>query len=163
MKRNLARSSDFPPSLVTTNRCDLRFLALHSIIHPLAITEFIYRYSSPLSANIFLSFYLSTPPPTAASTGTSTPLPTPSQVRQSQLSRILANLTKAGMKSKDLSTNDLAKDHARYLVGGKMLVEGERVFRFEFPERPNALRKFLESLGGRFNITLFHYRNTGGG
>jgi hypothetical protein len=67
------------------------------------------------------------------------------------------------MKALDISENELAKSHARYLVGGKSKVKDERMFRFEFPERPGALRKFLEGLGDKFNISLFHYRNHGGG
>lgn len=73
------------------------------------------------------------------------------------------------MSAIDLSDNELAKSHARYLVGGKANVCDERVFRFEFPERPGALKKFLNGLKGGegegegFNISLFHYRNHGGG
>jgi len=67
------------------------------------------------------------------------------------------------MSALDISENELAKSHARYLVGGKSKVQDERMFRFEFPERPGALRKFLEGLGEGFNISLFHYRNHGGG
>lgn len=71
------------------------------------------------------------------------------------------------MSAIDLSDNELAKSHARYLVGGNGGVAGkgveyERVFRFEFPERGGALGRFLRGLPG-FNITLFHYRNQGGG
>lgn len=67
------------------------------------------------------------------------------------------------MQALDISDNELAKSHCRYLVGGRADVPDERLFRFEFPERPGALRKFLEGLGSRFNISLFHYRNHGGG
>lgn len=70
-------------------------------------------------------------------------------------------MKREGMKPLDLSENEMAKSHARYLVGGRSSVKDERVFRFEFPERPGALRKFLEAM--RFNISLFHYRNQGGG
>lgn len=147
---------------------DRSFLALHSFIAPRAITEFVYRYSSSFHANIFLSFYLSSPslpntqPPAS---GTSTPALSPSQIRLEELSSILSSLKTAGMDAMDLTDNELAKSHARYLVGGKMeaLAGAERVFRFEFPEREGALRRFLEGLAGRFSITLFHYRNHGGG
>ncbi|BGP33099.1 threonine deaminase [Rhodotorula toruloides] len=147
------------------------FLALHSAIHPRAVTEFVYRYSSSKRAFIFLSFYLSSsssssralPPQTGAATGgTSTPLLTPAQQRKEELSSIVSTLEAGGMKALDISDNELAKSHARYLVGGKSKVPNERMFRFEFPERPGALRKFLETLGTRFNISLFHYRNHGG-
>ncbi|BGO99645.1 Threonine ammonia-lyase [Rhodotorula toruloides ATCC 204091] len=146
------------------------FLALHSAIHPRAVTEFVYRYSSSKRAFIFLSFYLSSsssssralPPQTGAGGGTSTPVLTPAQQRKEELSSIVSTLAAGGMKALDISDNELAKSHARYLVGGKSKVPNERMFRFEFPERPGALRKFLETLGTRFNISLFHYRNHGG-
>ncbi|GAA6063076.1 hypothetical protein JCM10212_003134 [Sporobolomyces blumeae] len=146
------------------------FLTLHSIIHPRAVTEFVYRYSSPKRAFIFLSFYLSSPSVPTNSTpaqpvpasGASTPLRSPQQLRQEELADLLSSLKRHDMKALDISDNELAKSHARYLVGGKSKVENERMFRFEFPERPGALRKFLEGLGTVFNISLFHYRNHGG-
>jgi hypothetical protein len=142
------------------------FLALHTVIHPRAVTEFVYRYSSSSRAFIFLSFYLSSShlplsTTTTTTTGSSTPLPTPQQARQEELGAILTSLRAGGMNPLDISDNEMAKSHARYLVGGRSSVENERVFRFEFPERPGALRKFLEAM--RFNISLFHYRNQGGG
>ena len=83
------------------------------------------------------------------------------------------------MHASDLGDNELAKSHARYLVGGRSSVPNERVFRFEFPERPGALLRFLEGLQaggveGDWNLSvrtcgqaalieqLFHYRNHGG-
>ncbi|KAI8872703.1 threonine dehydratase [Ramicandelaber brevisporus] len=65
------------------------------------------------------------------------------------------------MHATDLSHNELAKSHARYLVGGRSSVPNERLFRFEFPERPGALKRFLGELQAGFNISLFHYRNIG--
>ncbi|TNY22180.1 threonine ammonia-lyase [Rhodotorula diobovata] len=145
------------------------FLTLHSVIHPRAVTEFVYRYSSSKRAFIFLSFYLASsssraqPPAVAApATGTSTPALSPAEQRASELSSIQSALSAQGMSALDISDNELAKSHARYLVGGKSKVANERMFRFEFPERPGALRKFLETLGNGFNISLFHYRNHGG-
>lgn len=68
------------------------------------------------------------------------------------------------MEPRDISDNEMAKSHARYLIGGRKKVENERVFRFEFPERPGALKKFLTGLqAGNFNVSLFHYRNHGAG
>jgi threonine dehydratase len=62
----------------------------------------------------------------------------------------------------DLSDNELAKLHVRHLVGGHAaLAENELLYRFEFPERPGALLKFLESMRSDWNISLFHYRNDG--
>jgi threonine dehydratase len=158
------------------------FLALHDHISPRAITEFVYRYSSATRAFVFLSFYLTSPslpgissastnPSTTPVSGASTPRPTPQAIRQEELSDILSSLKTNGMNAVDLSDNELAKSHARYMVGGKANVDHERVFRFEFPERPGALKKFLAGLKGKgkhgegngLNISLFHYRNHGGG
>jgi threonine dehydratase len=62
----------------------------------------------------------------------------------------------------DLSQNDLAKEHVRHMVGGRAReVRDEALFSFEFPERPGALLQFLLTLGSRWNISLFHYRNHG--
>ena len=61
-----------------------------------------------------------------------------------------------------MSDNEMAKVHVRYMVGGRAVgVAHERLFRFQFPERPGALMKFLDALGTDFDITLFHYRNHG--
>ena len=62
----------------------------------------------------------------------------------------------------DLSDNELAKLHVRHLVGGQVPgLKHELLYRFEFPERPGALRAFLQAVGDRWNISLFHYRNHG--
>jgi threonine dehydratase len=62
----------------------------------------------------------------------------------------------------DLTDDEVAKLHIRYMVGGRSLeVTDEHLYRFEFPERPGALMDFLDRLGGRWNISLFHYRNHG--
>jgi len=72
-------------------------------------------------------------------------------------------LTKQGFENIDLTDNDLAKTHVRYMVGGRSPdVHGERLFRFWFPERPGALARFLASMGADWNISLFHYRIQGG-
>ena len=61
-----------------------------------------------------------------------------------------------------MTDNEMAKLHIRHMVGGHApQVVDEQVFRFEFPERPGALLNFLVQLGGRFNISMFHYRNHG--
>ncbi|KAK0561540.1 threonine deaminase [Tilletia horrida] len=83
-----------------------------------------------------------------------------------ELQQLLLKLEAAGMPSIDISGNELAKAHARYIIGGRINVKYERIFRFEFPERPNALQKFLVTLhetNTKYprNITLFHYRNYG--
>jgi threonine dehydratase len=67
-----------------------------------------------------------------------------------------------GYQATDLTNNELAKLHVRYMVGGHARdVRRERLCRFEFPERPGALLQFLDTLGGKWNISLFHYRNHG--
>ena len=75
------------------------------------------------------------------------------------------NLRKKGYSPIDLSENELAKIHIKHMVGGrapeKTIEKGESIFRVEFPERPGALMDFLTTLGDRWNITLFHYRNQG--
>lgn len=121
------------------------FLQLQKIIDPRAVTEFSYRYSDEAketgSASVYTSFSV--------------------QNRDSELPEILSEIRKAGFKAWDLSDNELAKSHGRYLVGGKSYVPNERIIAFEFPERPGALTKFLDLLQTKWNLTLFHYRNHG--
>ncbi|MDZ5603681.1 threonine ammonia-lyase, biosynthetic [Pseudomonas sp. RP23018S] len=75
---------------------------------------------------------------------------------------LLASLTAQGFEAVDLTDNELAKLHIRHTVGGHAAQPAqERVLRFEFPERPGALLGFLQRLGQRWNISLFHYRNHG--
>ncbi len=74
----------------------------------------------------------------------------------------MAYLREKGFPVLDLTDNELAKLHIRHMVGGHAVkVSDEMVFRFEFPERPGALFNFLTKLGGRWNISMFHYRNHG--
>jgi len=120
------------------------FIAFHSVIHPRAITEFIYRYNSPSLAHIFVSFKLE------------------SLDRTKEVEGVLSTLEEKGMKGYDISDDEMSKSHARYMIGGCQDVKHERVFRFEFPERPGALRMFLLGLRSGWNISLFHYRNHGG-
>ncbi|KAI0084883.1 tryptophan synthase beta subunit-like PLP-dependent enzyme [Irpex rosettiformis] len=119
------------------------FISLHGVIHPRAITEFIYRYNDPNTAQVFLSFKLD------------------STNRAQEVGDVLAQLSKLRMKGHDISDDELAKSHARYMIGGRINVPSERIFRFEFPERPGALRRFLEGIRSEWNISLFHYRNHG--
>ena len=75
---------------------------------------------------------------------------------------IIAMLEANGLKVTDLTDNEVAKLHVRHMVGGRAAgIAHEMVFRFQFPERPGALLKFLEGLNDAWNITLFHYRNHG--
>jgi len=75
---------------------------------------------------------------------------------------LVQQLTEQGFPVTDLTDNELAKLHIRHMVGGHSAgASDEMVLRFEFPERPGALFNFLNKLGGRWNISMFHYRNHG--
>ncbi|KAF8200779.1 tryptophan synthase beta subunit-like PLP-dependent enzyme [Pholiota molesta] len=120
------------------------FITLHSIIHPRAVTEFIYRYNvSGDRARVLMSFKLDT------------------TSREQEVGEVLTTLEKSDMKGYDISDDEVAKSHVRYMIGGCQKVVNERIFRFAFPERPGALRKFLLGLRKDWNISLFHYRNHG--
>lgn len=109
---------------------------------PRLITEFNYRFSDTESATVFAGV----------------------QVRDRDREReiIISNLREKGYSPIDMTTNDLAKMHVRFMVGGHAGgVVDERLLRVEFPERPGALLHFLTQIGGRWNISLFHYRNHG--
>lgn len=91
------------------------FFALHTIIHPRAVTEFSYRYHGGETAHIYLSFTLEATTPA---------------LRAGEIKDILERLQADGMRGQDISDDELAKSHARYLVGGKHDVPHERIFRF---------------------------------
>jgi threonine dehydratase len=75
---------------------------------------------------------------------------------------VILQLTGQGFAVTDMTANELAKEHSRYMVGGHAPRElNELVYSIEFPERPGALLTFLSHLGERWNISLFHYRNHG--
>ncbi len=105
------------------------------------ITEFNYRFGGSESAHVFVGVGL---------TG-----------GRAQLDQVQTDLRSAGFAVVDMSGNEMAKLHVRFMVGGRAGRPHERLFRFEFPERPGALTRFLDSVGGRWNISLFHYRNHG--
>jgi threonine dehydratase len=107
-----------------------------------AITEFNYRYSDDENAVVFTGIQL--------------------RHGDEEKAALLANLDDKGFKVIDISSNELAKMHIRYMVGGHAGgITDERLLRFEFPERPGALLHFLNQIGDRWNISLFHYRNHG--
>ncbi|KAL8646561.1 MAG: hypothetical protein Q9226_006807, partial [Calogaya cf. arnoldii] len=120
------------------------FAELVKTVLPHAVTEFSYRYSKEQSANIFMGISVN------------------ASARAEQLSDLIERLGHNGMKAEDLSGDELAKSHIRYLVGGRSDVADERLYMFEFPERPGSLIKFLTTLQPGQNISLFHYRNHGG-
>ncbi|PWN46285.1 threonine dehydratase I [Ceraceosorus guamensis] len=87
-----------------------------------------------------------------------------SRARHAELDPIMRAIEADGtMRATDISDNEMAKSHARYMVGGRSGKQAEnvRLFQFIFPERPGALKRFLEGLHAGWNITLFHYRNHG--
>ena len=105
-----------------------------------SITEFNYRYDDPHNAHVFVGV----------------------EIRdRAETTRLLQTLERNGIPTLDLSDDETSKLHVRHLVGGRAAVTDEVLYRFEFPERPGALMEFLDSLAGRWNISLFHYRNHG--
>ncbi|KAJ1653281.1 threonine deaminase [Dispira simplex] len=127
---------------VTIPECPGSFLKLHDAIYPRNLTEFSYRYSDSERAYIFLSFTVDDP--------------------ATEVPDVIQQLAAEGMQATDISGNEMAKSHGRYLVGGRCKPAHEHLVRFEFPERPGALRLFLTTLSSDWNISLFHYRNVGG-
>ncbi|MBX3748470.1 MAG: threonine ammonia-lyase, biosynthetic [Opitutaceae bacterium] len=115
-----------------------RFCAL---IGRRSVTEFNYRIAEAKAAHIFVGIQ------TAA---------------RGESEKIAAHFSRHGFETLDLTNDEMAKLHIRHLVGGRSpLAADERLFRFEFPERPGALMRFLESMSPNWNISLFHYRNHG--
>ena len=111
------------------------FKNLYNEIYPLNVTEFSYRYRDHKNANIYISI--------------------------SNNNNIIHKLNQK-YKLTDLTHNDLAKEHSRYLVGYPTHLPDERFYRFLFPERPGELGLFLNKISDKWNISLFHYRNRGG-
>jgi len=115
------------------------FLNFCQIIGDHNITEFNYRLSSRTEAHVFAGISVSD---------------------SAKIAALEDAMIAAGLTPLNLQDNELAKLHIRHLVGGRSaLVEHERLYRFEFPERPGALLEFLTRAAGRWNISLFHYRN----
>jgi threonine dehydratase len=118
------------------------FLRFCQVIGSRSVTEFNYRYSDATTARIFVGLALSD--------------------GRREKDRLLRMVADAGYRVVDMSEDEMAKLHVRYMVGGHVhTLEHERLFRFEFPERPGALLRFLDAIGSRWNISLFHYRNHG--
>jgi threonine dehydratase len=107
-----------------------------------SVTEFNYRYSDSRKAHIFVGVEL--------------------RHGAEEHAELISKLSGLGYPLVDLSDNEMAKLHVRHMVGGSAAkIENERLFRFEFPERPGALLDFLNAIGTNWNISLFHYRNHG--
>jgi len=106
-----------------------------------SVTEFNYRYADPQVAHLFVGIEVA---------------------NRDETAHLLSELKRARIEASDLSDNEMAKLHVRHLVGGHApTAENEILYRFEFPERPGALMKFLNSMSHGWNISLFHYRNHG--
>ena len=120
------------------------FRAMMNIVEPRNVTEFSYRYCDrKTAASVMMSFQAKGP---------------------GDAQSVINALAADGCATRDLSGNELAKAHARHLVGGRSKtgeVENELLYRFEFPERPGALSQFLDTLNHGWNVSLFHYRNHG--
>jgi threonine dehydratase len=115
-----------------------RFCAL---IGPRAVTEFNYRISDARAAHVFVGLSIA---------------------KRDEAARIARQFERQGFATVDLTGDELAKEHVRHMVGGRSeLARDERLFRFQFPERPGALMRFLDALAPGWNISLFHYRNQG--
>lgn len=112
-----------------------------------SITEFNYRYSHNREAHIFVGVQIS---------------PDSGDRENSDRDDIIKTLEDAHYSVVDMTDNGMAKNHIRHMVGGHGVnVKDEIIYRFEFPERPGALLMFLTKLAGRWNISMFHYRNHG--
>ena len=118
------------------------FLNFCTLLGTHNVTEFSYRYQSAERAQIFVGVELSG--------------------GRAQLEAVIEKLRAHGYDTENLTDNELAKSHLRYMIGGASTAAAdERIFRFGFPERPGALMHFLQTLGTKNNISLFHYRNHG--
>jgi len=112
-----------------------------SLLGDREVSEFNYRYASETEAHIFVGVQIK---------------------KEVEISELMETLESNGFTTQDLTDNEVAKIHARHMVGGRVRgLENERIFSFEFPERIGALKNFLDQLGNQFNISLFHYRNHG--
>ena len=115
------------------------------LLGPRSVTEFNYRISDAHLAHVFVGVTIA---------------------KRDDAEKIARNFARQGFATVDLTDDELAKEHVRHMVGGRVggasgLAADERLFRFVFPERPGALMKFLSSLHPDWNISLFHYRNQG--
>jgi len=122
------------------------FSELINAIMPHSVTEFSYRYATETEANVLVGISLTAP----------------GNQRAQELQSIIGRIKEGGMDVTDLSNDELAKSHIRYMVGGRSNVPHERLYMFRFPERPGALERFLRIVRPKYNISLFQYRNYGG-
>ena len=117
------------------------FRAFCELVGNRNVTEFNYRISDATSAYVFVGIQVSS---------------------LAEPNKIANNFRKHGFDTIDLTHDEMAKTHLRHMVGGRSNLAGnELLYRFEFPERPGALMRFLNSMKPEWNISLFHYRNQG--
>ena len=118
------------------------FLHFCEVLGNRGITEFNYRFETQHPAQIFVGFALNQ--------------------GHGERDAVVLSLRNRGYTVTDMTENEMAKLHVRYMVGGHARgIQNEVLYRFEFPERPGALMRFLKAVGSRWNISLFHYRNHG--
>ncbi len=118
------------------------FLRFCRIIGKRSITEFNYRYADDQDAHVFVGIQLNH--------------------GDEEKNEVVRHLREKHYPVIDMTENEMAKLHIRYMVGGHAAnVDDENLYRFQFPERPGALLDFLACIGQRWNISLFHYRNHG--
>ncbi len=118
------------------------FLRFCELLDRRSVTEFSYRYGDSQAAQVFVSLALTQ--------------------GRAERDGLLRSIAAAGFAVRDMTDNEMAKLHVRYMVGGQARdLADERLYRFEFPERPGALLKFLQAIGTAWNVSLFHYRNHG--
>jgi threonine dehydratase len=111
------------------------------LLGPRSVTEFNYRISDAKLAHVFVGLSIQ---------------------RRDEADRIERQFIKQGFPTVNLTDDELAKEHVRHMVGGRSeLARQERLFRFQFPEKPGALMRFLAAMHPGWNISLFHYRNQG--
>jgi len=111
------------------------------LLGPRSVTEFNYRISDARVAHVFVGLAIA---------------------RRDEAERIERLFVKHRFATVNLTDDELAKEHVRHMVGGRSeLARDERLFRFQFPERPGALMRFLAAMHPGWNISLFHYRNQG--
>lgn len=126
----------------TIDECPGSFLKFCKIVGTRGITEFNYRYSHGDLARVFVGVKTSN--------------------AEEEKEILFDALTEKGYPVIDFSDNEIAKLHLRHMVGGHAPeLKNEQLYRFEFPERPGALLRFLRGMGQNWNISLFHYRNHG--
>jgi len=118
------------------------FRQLYSLIWPRNVTEFSYRFNDHGAAHVLISFQ-------------------PVLNIDNDFEGIMSIIEENGFACTDVSHSELTKIHVRNMAGGRSSVPDERIYRFDFPESPGALQRFLLSLDIEWNVSLFHYRNHG--